>query len=158
MSFVTGDGRIAKAGGRVVKNVAGYDLMKLMIGSNGTLGVIVSANFRLFTAPRQTSTFLAHFTTLTDALAFRKFVQRSPLSPMCLEIISPLAHSYVGVAELDTWTVALRAGGSNAVLARVRHELGNSIAQELQGADESIFWKTAGIFSESTIGRHHNGL
>ena len=59
--FVTGDGRRAKGGGRVVKNVAGYDLMKLLIGSYGTLAVITSASFKLFPAPRQTRTFLAEF-------------------------------------------------------------------------------------------------
>ena len=59
--FVTGDGRKAKGGGRVVKNVAGYDLMKLLIGSYGTLAVITSASFKLFPAPRQTRTFLAEF-------------------------------------------------------------------------------------------------
>lgn len=158
VSFVTGHGRIAKAGGRVVKNVAGYDLMKLMIGSYGTLGVIVSANFKLFTAPRQTLTFLAHFGTAKDALAFRNSVQRSPVSPMCVEMISPLAHSYIGVAEQDAWTIALRAGGSDAVLGRIRHEFGGSIAQELQGDDESTFWKTVQDFSESAIGQHHNAL
>ena len=52
--FVTGDGRKAKGGGRVVKNVAGYDMMKLLIGSWGTLGIITSASFKLFPAPRQT--------------------------------------------------------------------------------------------------------
>ena len=158
VSFVTGDGRIAKAGGRVVKNVAGYDLMKLMIGSHGTLGVILSANFRLFTAPRQTSTFLARFATVKDALAFRNHVQRSPFSPMCLEVISPLAHSYIGDAGQGAWTVALRAGGSDSVLGRVRSELGGSIAQELQGNDESVFWKSIQDFSESTVGQHHNAL
>ena len=56
--FVTGDGRRAKGGGRVVKNVAGYDLMKLLIGSYGTLAVITSASFKLFPAPRRTEHFL----------------------------------------------------------------------------------------------------
>ena len=59
--FVTGDGRKAKGGGRVVKNVAGYDMMKLFIGSQGTLGVITGASFKLFPAPRQTRTFVADF-------------------------------------------------------------------------------------------------
>jgi len=158
VSFVTGDGRIAKAGGRVVKNVAGYDLMKLMIGSHGTLGVIVSANFRLFTAPRQTATFLAHFDGIKDALAFRNRVQRSPVSPMCLEIISPLAHAYVGGAEQGAWTIAVRAGGTDSVLGRVRSELGSCIAQSLHGDDEIMFWKTVQDFSESTVGQHHNAL
>ena len=66
--FVTGDGRKAKGGGRVVKNVAGYDLMKLLIGSYGTLAVITSASFKLFPAPRQTRTFLAEFATWQEAL------------------------------------------------------------------------------------------
>ncbi len=47
VTMVRADGVVAKAGGRVVKNVAGYDLGKLLIGSAGTLGVIVDATFRL---------------------------------------------------------------------------------------------------------------
>ena len=58
VQFVTPDGKIAKAGGRVVKNVAGYDLMKLMTGSFGTLGVIVSANLKVFPRPQQFHTFI----------------------------------------------------------------------------------------------------
>ena len=56
---MTGDGRKGKGGGRVVKNVAGYDLMKLLIGSQGTLAIITGASFKLFPAPRQTRTFVA---------------------------------------------------------------------------------------------------
>ncbi len=69
--FVTGDGRRAKGGGRVVKNVAGYDLMKLLIGSYGTLAVVTSASFKLFPAPRQTRTFIAEFSSWQEALKFR---------------------------------------------------------------------------------------
>lgn len=51
MRVVTGDGSIVKAGGKVVKNVAGYDMCKLFIGSRGTLGVIVEATFKLMPRP-----------------------------------------------------------------------------------------------------------
>ena len=93
--FVTADGKLAKAGGRVVKNVAGYDLMKLLIGSYGTLAVIVGASFKLFPAPRRTRTYVAQFATIDEALAFRRRMVQSPLSPLALELVSPDRKSVV---------------------------------------------------------------
>ncbi len=91
--FVTGDGRKGKGGGRVVKNVAGYDLMKLLIGSQGSLAVITSASFKLFPALRQTRTFVAEFGDSAEAIGFRNRVLHSPLSPICLELVSPGASA-----------------------------------------------------------------
>ena len=124
IKFVTGDGRKAKGGGRVVKNVAGYDLMKLLIGSQGTLGVITGASFKLFPAPRQTRTFVAEFARIAEAVEFRNRVLRSPLSPMCLELVSPRAGELLSLPSTERWRVALRAAGTDAVLARYRSELG----------------------------------
>ena len=59
MEFVTGEGIVAKSGGRVVKNVTGYDMHKLMIGSLGTLGVITKINLRTFPRPLHTRGFIA---------------------------------------------------------------------------------------------------
>src|SRR5262245_13554595 len=56
VQFVTTDGKVAKGGGRVVKNVAGYDLMKLMTGSYGSLAVITRVNFKVFPRPSSKST------------------------------------------------------------------------------------------------------
>jgi glycolate oxidase FAD binding subunit len=56
ITFVRADGQIAKAGGRVVKNVAGYDLMKLFTGSYGTLGVISQVTFRVYPLPETSAT------------------------------------------------------------------------------------------------------
>ncbi len=56
MTFVRADGQIAKAGGRVVKNVAGYDLMKLFTGSHGTLGVLSQVTFRVYPLPEASGT------------------------------------------------------------------------------------------------------
>jgi glycolate oxidase FAD binding subunit len=57
MTIVLADGTIARTGGKVVKNVAGYDLHKLMIGGFGTLGVVTSINFRLHSRPHSTQSF-----------------------------------------------------------------------------------------------------
>ncbi len=57
MTIVLADGTVAHTGGKVVKNVAGYDLHKLMIGAFGTLGVITSVNFRLHSIPQSTQSF-----------------------------------------------------------------------------------------------------
>ncbi len=56
VTIVTGDGRIVRGGGRVVKNVTGYDLPRLVVGSFGSLGVIVSCCFKLWPAPRAVAT------------------------------------------------------------------------------------------------------
>jgi glycolate dehydrogenase FAD-binding subunit len=157
VSFVTGDGRIAKAGGRVVKNVAGYDLMKLMIGCHGTLGVITSANFRLFPAPKQTATFVGEFADCKSAMEFCGSVRRSPLSPICMEVISPRAHEYVGDSG-EGWAAAIQASGSDAVLARYRRELSTNTKRELAGADEERFWSAVREYAETVSKRHQNAM
>jgi glycolate oxidase FAD binding subunit len=59
MTVVLADGTVAKSGGKVVKNVAGYDIHKLMTGSFGTLGVIVEVNFRLHPVEEHSRTWTA---------------------------------------------------------------------------------------------------
>ena len=61
MHVVLADGRRIKAGGRVVKNVAGYDLMKLHIGALGTLGLVAEVNFKVQTRPEAEATVVGHF-------------------------------------------------------------------------------------------------
>lgn len=94
MEFVTGDGTLAKSGGRVVKNVTGYDLHKLMIGSFGTLGAITKINFRTFPLPRDARAFVAKFDSAERALDLRARVSRSALKPLTMDTFSP------AVAEL----------------------------------------------------------
>jgi glycolate oxidase FAD binding subunit len=69
MTIVLADGTIAKTGGKVVKNVAGYDLHKLLTGSFGTLGVIAEVNFRLHPVEQHTRSWTF---TSTDPLRFAK--------------------------------------------------------------------------------------
>lgn len=72
---VDGRGRVIRAGGRVVKNVAGFDLTRLMVGAWGTLGVITEAHLRLRARPGADATFLIEG---HEAVALRAFAQSSP--------------------------------------------------------------------------------
>ncbi|MGB8525157.1 MAG: FAD-binding oxidoreductase [Candidatus Acidiferrales bacterium] len=94
MEFVTGEGVASKSGGRVVKNVTGYDIHKLMIGALGTLGVITRVNFKTFPMPAASRAFVASFQTVERACGMRNRLSQSPLAPMTVELFSP------GVADL----------------------------------------------------------
>src|SRR5713101_443180 len=77
------DGKLASAGGRVVKNVSGYDLMKLHIGALGSLGVIVAASFKVFPRPLRDVTVESH-----DGWVAAEQVLSLPMAPAALELFS----------------------------------------------------------------------
>src|ERR1700730_1977690 len=89
VEFVTGEGIISKSGGRVVKNVTGYDLHKLFIGSLGTLGVITRLNFRTFPLPPDQRMFVAAFADQSGAFALCQALMKSPLQPRVLDVLDP---------------------------------------------------------------------
>ncbi|HBE18255.1 MAG TPA: FAD-binding oxidoreductase [Cyanobacteria bacterium UBA11149] len=87
ISFVRSDGTIAKAGGRVVKNVAGYDLMKLFTGSYGTLGILTEVTFRLYPVQEASGTVL--LMGKADAIATAtKILLASALTPTATDLLS----------------------------------------------------------------------
>jgi len=87
MRVATADGRIARAGGRVVKNVAGYDMSKLHIGALGTLGVIVEATFKVAPLAAAEGRCSLRMPRVEDACEFAAQVQRAGLSVRALEIV-----------------------------------------------------------------------
>jgi glycolate oxidase FAD binding subunit len=90
--FIDGSGSCVKSGGRVVKNVTGYDLHKLLIGSLGTLAVITRLNFRTFPEAIVGSRgFLASFLTHEAALALRHRIAESQITPLTLDVLNPTA-------------------------------------------------------------------
>jgi len=82
------DGHLATAGGRVVKNVSGYDLMKLHFGAMGSLGVIVAASFKVFPRPLQDITVDQAHGSIEDAWVAAARVLNLPLPPAALELFS----------------------------------------------------------------------
>jgi len=83
------DGRIARAGGRVVKNVAGYDLSKLLCGSLGSLAVVTSATFKLAPLPPVSATLVASLPDARSAGALAVALGGSTLTPSTVELQSP---------------------------------------------------------------------
>lgn len=91
MRVAHADGRISKAGSRVVKNVSGYDLCKLYTGSYGTLGVITEVNFKLQPLPESEATCVIMFDNSSDAQEAVQKILRSQLLPDALELIDAKA-------------------------------------------------------------------
>ena len=126
--FVTGEGIVSKSGGRVVKNVTGYDLHKLFIGSLGTLGVITRLNFRTFPLPPDQKMFVAAFADASGALALCRAITKSPLQPRILDVLDPgvaglFATHDAGFPGRHSWLVVVEAGGQDAVLERYARDL-----------------------------------
>ncbi|HLV99771.1 MAG TPA: FAD-binding oxidoreductase [Ktedonobacterales bacterium] len=92
LRVVLGDGTIARSGGKVVKNVAGYDLNKLYIGSLGTLGIIVEANFKLIPRPEHEETLLIAFENASAAMETVIALLSSVVTPTALELLDPAAQ------------------------------------------------------------------
>jgi glycolate oxidase FAD binding subunit len=118
--FVDGKGNQCKSGGRVVKNVTGYDLHKLLIGSLGTLGIITRLNFRTFPAPESSRGFVASFTDAEGALALRRAIAESPLTPLTLDVVSPglariFAERTPSAPEVLVFAGEARASNSTAL-------------------------------------------
>ncbi len=119
IEFVTGDGKLAKSGGRVVKNVTGYDMHKVMIGSLGTLGVLTRINFRTFPLPTESVALVAEFDSLAGAIELRHRVVNSALSPLILDIVNMGA---LRVGQVG-WRVVAGFTGTGVVKARYEKEL-----------------------------------
>ncbi len=88
ISLVRADGEAVKAGGKVVKNVAGYDLMKLLTGSYGSLAIITELTFRLYPLQEQNSTVLLAGSQ-TQIAAARHRLSQSVLTPLAADLLSP---------------------------------------------------------------------
>jgi glycolate oxidase subunit GlcD len=124
MRGVLADGRAIKAGGLVVKNVAGYDLCKLFCGSYGTLVLITELTFKLRPLPAETRTVIATG-SLASLLAAGRAVISGPLFPVAVELVSArlAEHLKVGEGQRGTALLVRFAGVSRAVVSQTAQAL-----------------------------------
>lgn len=113
--LATPDGRLASAGGHVVKNVAGYDLGKMVAGSFGSLAAIVSATFKLAPMPRATSTLVLDYADPAALAGAAAVIAASQLDPLAVEVEARLARA--GVDGGAAYRLAVQFGGTAEVVA-----------------------------------------
>jgi len=152
--FVDGKGAPCKSGGRVVKNVTGYDLHKLLVGSLGTLAVITRLNFRTSTLPQAHGGHLAYFSNLQGAAAFRDAIEKSGLPLANLETLSPemvaltsaalhgTNEEFAGRLDPAKWCVYASFEGIEAVVPRITRDL-QKLANESDAAGSEILTPSA---------------
>lgn len=98
LNFVRADGQLVKAGGRVVKNVAGYDLMKLLTGSYGTLGLITQITLRVYPLP-ETSQTLGLSGTATAIAETTSILLSSTLTPTAIDLVNQDMMADLGLGD-----------------------------------------------------------
>jgi len=140
-------GKLARAGGKVVKNVAGYDLMKLHIGALGTLGVIAEVNFKVQTRPQVEATLLAHFDRPAPAIDAGTTLARQYLAPAAALVLDQGALRDCGLTAEGRWTLALKLEGYAREVEAARDKA-TGISRDAGGRVEDSgvpfsFWDTA---------------
>ncbi|HMG71612.1 MAG TPA: FAD-binding protein [Gemmatimonadaceae bacterium] len=115
LEFVNGRGDIVRGGGKVVKNVAGFDLSRLLTGSWGTLGVITEVTLRLYALPATDRTFVIALSgSEKEISSLVRAVVSSPLTPFALQLLNPPAARALGLGEHAVCLI--RFGGNDAVV------------------------------------------
>jgi glycolate oxidase FAD binding subunit len=149
MTFATLEGRIVESGGMVVKNVAGLDFSKLLIGSMGTLAAMATVNFKLMPKPAASAIFYLQDEKAGPVFAERNRLLASVLQPTGMDVLSPKAAERIGLSA--QWTLVVEAAGSAAVLARYSQELG-----AYQKTDKDLF-AALRDFTEAWLDDHPAG-
>ena len=141
MTFATLEGKLVLSGGNVVKNVAGLDMAKLMIGSFGTLAAIARINFKVFPIPTGRRTFVMHFRTVAEAFAERDRILQSVLQPTALDIVN----------WPSGFRLLLQASGHESVLNRYAREIPSA-----EVGEESV-WDEIRDFTPRFLSQHPEG-
>ena len=136
ISVASAAGGVAKAGGMVVKNVSGFDLMRLHHGALGTLGVIVSANFKVLPSPQAEATVVVEAADVAHGLSFIQTSEGHSNRPS----VAVLRRSGAGAAE-----VAIRYSGRQSAVAAAARDVASGLGQSarvVSGDESSAWWRT----------------
>jgi glycolate oxidase subunit GlcD len=154
MRVLLADGRIIKAGGRVVKNVAGYDLCKLFTGSHGTLGLITELTFKLRPRPAREATLIARAHDAPSLYGRARQLLAGAFLPVAVELLSPRFAAQLGLTkeagqfeDAAQFALLIRFAGAEAT---VSSQLGRAHALFVQDAalspeiisDDVTLWRT----------------
>ncbi len=136
MTAVLADGRVLTLGGRTIKNVTGYQLGQLLVGSEGSLAVITEVILRLIPLPRQRATAAAYFPALDGASQAVSAIMSSGLLPVTVEMMDAVSINAVedylqlGLPRTAEALLLLEQDGNNAALARADVERMAAICRE----------------------------
>lgn len=133
--FVDGTGNCVRGGARVVKNAAGFDFPKLMVGSMGRLGVLTEVTFKVFPGCETNSTLRVSFSNVGEALESFYCLRNSYLDFHCLDIDPP-------------GTLWIRLGGRTQTLQNRLHRVFKMLRKGdlLEGAQENAYWEAVREF------------
>ena len=135
MKVVLADGSLIRTGGRVVKNVAGYDLSKLFTGSRGSLGIITELNFKLRPRPEREATVVIPGVAL-DLLKKARDIVAARLFPVAVEILSPAFAKLIGLSADEPVLLVRFAGNEVGVKYQIEQVRGEVIA------DDEWIWRS----------------
>ena len=147
--------RRATAGGKTVKNVSGYDMSKLYIGSLGSLGIILEVTCRILPLPEDRATIVAGFTGNEAPWACTQALLESQLVPSAIEVFNgeaaSLLHANTPISEEQSAWVAVKLEGIGEAIAREMKEIEGLARSEgaraiaiMRGSGEREFWNALG--------------
>jgi glycolate oxidase FAD binding subunit len=156
MKFATLEGKLVQSGGMVVKNVAGLDMGKLMIGSFGTLAAIAVVNFKLLPLPVMERTFLLPFNDLAGAISARDQILRGVLQPSAIDLLNPSAAEAYGSGR---YVLAVQASGNAAAIGRYAAEV-STLAEvaTLKDDEQDTLWTHIREFTPRFLAQTRDGV